>query len=51
MLSLAIILTVVSAVLFFGSLALAGYVIVTKIRETRHGPASDAGTVENPSTP
>ena len=48
---LAIILAIVSAVLFFGGLALAGYVIVTKIRETRHDPGSDAGTFENPSTP
>ena len=51
MLSLAIILTIVSALLFFGGLGLAGYVIVTKIRETRHKPGSSAGTAENLSTP
>ena len=51
MLSLAIILTIVSAVLFFGGLGLGGYVIVTKIREARHHPGSNARTAENPSTP
>ena len=51
MLSLAIILTIVSAVLIFGGLGLAGYVVVTKIRETRHNPSSNAGTAETPSTP
>ena len=51
MLSLAIILTIVSAVLFFGGLALAGYVIVVKIRETRHDAGSNTGVTENPSTP
>ena len=51
MLFLAIILTIVSAVLFFGGLGLGGYVIVTKIREARHNPGSNAGTAEHSSTP
>ena len=51
MLFLAIILTIVSAVLFFGGLGLGGYVIVTKIREARRNPGSNAGTAEHSSTP
>ena len=51
MLSLAIILTIVSAILFFGGLGIGGYVIVTKIRETRRNPGSNARTAENLFTP
>ena len=50
MLFLAIILTIVSAVLLFAGLGLAGYVIVTKIRETRHNPGSNSQTAETSST-
>ena len=51
MLSLAIVLTIVSAILFFSGLGIGGYVIVTKIRETRRDPGSNARTAENLSTP
>ena len=51
MLSLAIILTIVSAALFGISIGLAGYVITTKVREARYGSGSGANTAENASAP
>jgi hypothetical protein len=51
MLYLAILLTIVSAVLFAAGFGLAGYVIVTKIRETRRGSGSNSRPADNPSVP
>ncbi len=51
MLSLAIILTIVCAVMFGVGIGLAGYVIATKIREARYSSGASANTAENASTP
>ena len=51
MLSLAIILTIVSAALFGISIGLACYVIATKIREARQGSGASANTAENAGAP
>ena len=51
MLSLAIVLTIVSAALFGISIGLACYVIATKIREARQGSGASANTTGNASTP
>ena len=51
MLSLAIVLTIVSAALFGISIGLACYVIATKIREARQSSESNANTAENASAP
>jgi phage shock protein PspC (stress-responsive transcriptional regulator) len=51
MLYLAILLTIVSAVLFAAGFGLAGYVIVTKIRESRQNSGSNSRTADNPSVP
>lgn len=48
MLFLAILLTIVSAVLFAAGFGLAGYVIVTKLREARQDRGSTAGTASAP---
>ena len=45
MLFLAIMLTIASAICFAAGFALAGYVIVTKIRQSRQG----ASTTESPA--
>jgi len=49
MLSLAIILTIVCAILFAGGFGLAGYVIATKIRDRRQNFGSNANATENSS--
>ena len=49
MLYLAILLTIVSAILFAAGFGLAGYVIVTKIREYRQDSGSNSRPVDNPS--
>ena len=51
MLSLAIILTIVSAALFGIGIALSCYVIATKIRETRCSSGVGTMPVDGPSTP
>lgn len=51
MLSLAIVLTIVSAALFGISIGLGCYVITTKIREARQSSESNASTAENASAP
>ena len=51
MLYLAILLTIVSAVLFAAGFGLAGYVIATKIREHRQSSASNTKPADSPSIP
>ena len=51
MLVLAIILTIVCAALFGSGFVLGGWVLITKIRETRQSSDSKANAAENPSTP
>ena len=49
MLLLAILLTIASAICFAAGFALAGYIIVTKIRQHRQG--AGAGVAESPASP
>ena len=51
MLSLAIILTIVCAVMFGVGIGLGCYVIATKIREARYSSGASADTAENASAP
>ena len=51
MLYLAILLTIISAVLFVAGFGLAGYVIATKIREARQRSTSNAKPTDSPSIP
>ena len=51
MLALAIIMTIVAAALFAMGLGLAGFVILTKIREYRQGANADTRSGDNPVLP
>ncbi|MDE2786410.1 MAG: hypothetical protein OXL37_07075 [Chloroflexota bacterium] len=51
MLYLAILLTIVSAILFAAGFGLAGYVIVAKIREHRQDSGSNSKPADNLSIP